>query len=148
ATRVADRRDALRAVIVAITASGFLGYCVLGLSAGFAAIVAAHTPGSPAHSAVVMLVCTYALRSPARRGRAYGPVRLWGSAAFIAASFAAGFLLDLLAPGDLIWLIVAAMGLATMAGFGLSPIEDGQSRQTAIVAVSARGLWQDPAFIA
>ena len=33
---------------------------------------------------------TYALKGLPARGRAYGPVRLWGSFAFIAGSFLAG----------------------------------------------------------
>ena len=147
ATQVADRHDALRAVIVALTAGGLAGYCVLGLSAGFAMIVAAYALASAAYAPVLMLTDTYALRGLARRGRAYGPVRLWGSAAFIVASFSAGLLLDVLAPGDLIWLIVAAMGLATMTGFVLSPI-DRRSPPAAAVVGSARALWRDPGFIA
>src|SRR5258705_8000885 len=122
ATTVADRRDALRAVIVALTAAGFAGYGALGLSAGFMMIMAAYALASAAYAPVLMLTDAYALRGLARRGRAYGPVRLWGSAAFIVSSFGAGLLLDVLAPGDLIWLIVSATGFATFAGFRLSPI--------------------------
>src|SRR5258705_9116165 len=147
ATRVADRHDALRAVIVTLTATGLAGYCVLGLAAGFTMITAAYALASAAYAPVMMLTDTYALRGLARRGRAYGPVRLWGSAAFIVASSGAGLLLDILAPGDLIWLIVGAMALATMAGFVLSPI-DRRSAPAAAVAGSARGLWRNPTFIA
>ena len=50
--------------------------------------------------------------------RAYGPVRLWGSAAFIVANLAAGYLLDVIAARDLIWLIVAAMALCAGGGLG------------------------------
>jgi len=147
ATRVADRHDALRAVIVTLTAAGLAGYCVLGLAAGFTMITAAYALASAAYAPVMMLTDAYALRGLARRGRTYGPVRLWGSAAFIVASFGAGLLLDVLAPGDLIWLIVAAMGLATIASLGLSPI-DSRKRPATAVAGSARALWRDPAFIA
>jgi len=147
ATRVADRHDALRAVIVTLTATGLAGYCVLGLAAGFTMITAAYALASAAYAPVMMLTDAYALRGLARRGRTYGPVRLWGSAAFIVASFGAGLLLDVLAPGDLIWLIVAAMGLATIASLGLSPI-DSRKRPATAVAGSARALWRDPAFIA
>ena len=46
---------------------------------------------------------TYALKGLAARGRAYGPVRLWGSVAFILGTFVAGFAADTIAgaPSDL-----------------------------------------------
>src|SRR5213078_2455140 len=40
-----------------------------------------------------------------------------------------------------------AMGLATIAGFALSPI-DRRNRPGPAVAGSARALWRDPSFIA
>src|SRR4051812_7181418 len=147
ATAVADRHNALRALIIALTACGLAGYWALGLSAGFMMILAAYALASAAYAPVLMLTDAYALRGLARRGRAYGPVRLWGSAAFIVASFGAGLLLDVLAPADLIWLIVPAMALATMAGFGLSPIDRKRPPATADAA-SARGLLRDLQFIA
>ena len=51
---------------------------------------------------------TYALKGLGQRGRAYGPVRLWGSAAFILGTFVAGFATDTIPARHLIWLIVAA----------------------------------------
>ena len=47
---------------------------------------------------------------------AYGPVRLWGSVAFIAANLAGGVLLDMLAPRNLIWLIFAGQLRARARG--------------------------------
>ena len=49
------------------------------------------------------LTDAYALKGLAARGRAYGPVRLWGSASFILGTFAAGFAADAFAraPSDL-----------------------------------------------
>ena len=49
------------------------------------------------------------------RGRAYGPVRLWGSAAFILGTFVAGFATDTMPARHLIWLIVAASLLSALA---------------------------------
>jgi PPP family 3-phenylpropionic acid transporter len=49
-------------------------------------------------------------------------VRLWGSAAFIAANVGAGLLLAVVAANALIWLIVAAFALLSMASLLLRPL--------------------------
>src|SRR6266705_3944427 len=115
ATRMADRRDAVRGVIILAAAGAAIGFAALAFAQGAVAIMLVYALASAAYAPVMMLADTYALRGLAQRGRAYGPVRLWGSAAFIAASFGAGALLDLMAPVDLIWLMVVAMAIATAA---------------------------------
>jgi len=67
----------------------------------------------------------YALKGLTARGRVYGPVRLWGSAAFIVGTFAAGFAADVLPARHLIWLIVAASVLTAAAALSLSPLATG-----------------------
>jgi len=64
---------------------------------------------------------TYALRGLAQLGKAYGPVRLWGSVAFIAGNFLGGFLLDAIPARDLIWPIVGTLGLTALAASALEP---------------------------
>ena len=108
ATRHADRHDALRMAIVIAAAGAVVGYGVVGLAQGAAAIAAAFVFASVFYTPIMPLADAYALRGLARVGRAYGPVRMWGSAAFIAGSFGAGVLLDVAPARDLIWLIVAA----------------------------------------
>jgi PPP family 3-phenylpropionic acid transporter len=68
------------------------------------------------------LIDSYALRGLGLRGRAYGPVRLWGSVAFIAANLAGGVLLDVLAPGNLIWLIFAGHCSVVLTALMLVPL--------------------------
>jgi MFS transporter, PPP family, 3-phenylpropionic acid transporter len=149
ATRMADRRDALRAVIVTVTAVGVLGYGSLAFAEGPFAIMAGYALASAAYTPVMMLTDTYALRGLPAWGRAYGPVRLWGSAAFIAASFAAGSLLDVMAPRNLIWLIVAAMALAAAFVRALGPLPARAPRPDAPAAkASAMPLLRDPSFLA
>src|SRR5689334_16490895 len=122
ATRMADRRDAVRGVIILAAAGATAAFAALAFAQGAAAIMLGYALASAAYAPVMMLADTYALRGLAPRGRAYGPVRVWGSAAFIVASFAAGALLDLIAPVDLIWLLVAAMAIATGAALALVPL--------------------------
>jgi MFS transporter, PPP family, 3-phenylpropionic acid transporter len=147
ATRAADRRDALRATIVLAAAVAVVGYGVLGFAEGMIAIMAAYALASAAYTPVFLLTDAYALRGLAERGRAYGPVRLWGSAAFIAASLGAGSLLDVIPARDLIWLIVAAMGLAAATACALAPLSGGGARNPA-THPSAKALLRDPAFLA
>src|SRR5262245_25640552 len=123
ATRAADRRDAVRGVIILAAAGATAGFGALAFAEGAFAITLVYALASAAYAPVMMLAATYALGGLARRGRAYGPARLWGSAAFIAASFGAGALLDLIAPGDLIWLVVGAMAIATAAALALVPLD-------------------------
>src|SRR5215203_5560709 len=147
AALLADRRDALRAVIVIAAVASLAGFGALALTERLIAIIVIFAIASIAYTPLMLLADAYALRGLAQWGRAYGPVRLWGSAAFIVASFGAGLLLDFLAPTDLIWLIVAAMALATVAGFGLSPIDRKRPPATADTG-SARGLLRDLQFVA
>ena len=149
ATRTADRRDALRAVIVTVTAVGVLGYGALAFAEGSFAIMAGYALASAAYTPVMMLTDTYALRGLSAWGRAYGPVRLWGSAAFIASSFAAGSLLDVMAPRNLIWLIVAAMALAAVFARALAPLPARTPPASSLpTAPSAMPLLRDPSFLA
>jgi PPP family 3-phenylpropionic acid transporter len=87
----------------------------------------------------------YALRGLAQVGRAYGPVRLWGSAAFIGGSLGAGWIIDSLAPGNLIWLIAAGMSASAMAAVGLAPLPAKMPLMDA-PEPSYGGLLRTPAF--
>jgi len=106
----------------------------------------AFTVSSLAFTPLMPLAETYALKGLAARGRTYGPVRLWGSAAFVLGSVAAGFATDLIPARNLIWLIAAASLIAAVAAFALGPVH------TKLPAVNKEGphvnLLRDPAFIA
>lgn len=145
ATRAADRRDALRGALVVASALSIAGYALLGLSEGVMAIFIAYTLASLAYTPIMPLTETYALKGLTARG--YGPVRLWGSAAFILGTFAAGFASDLMPARHLIWLIVAASGAMALATLALQPLA------TVVPAAGAPAkprlpLLRDPAFIA
>jgi PPP family 3-phenylpropionic acid transporter len=147
ATRAADRRDALRATITFTAAAAAAGYGAVGLAQGALAIMFAFALASAFYTPMMPLADAYAFRGLSRRGRAYGPVRLWGSAAFIAGSFGAGFLLDVIAPSHLIWLIVIAMAMTMVAACALAPLHLSSPGGPA-TQLSARKLWRDRAFIA
>lgn len=144
ATREADRRNASKATIAVSTLLAALCSGVLGAVDGFwpillmwMAVTLAFTPAMP-------LAEAYALRGLRARGRAYGPVRLWGSAAFIVASLAAGSLLDVIAPLQLIWLIFAAFMGAALVAFALEPLPPGKP---AVSTTSASRILLAPSFL-
>jgi MFS transporter, PPP family, 3-phenylpropionic acid transporter len=145
--RAADRNDSLRGAILIATAASVLGYVVLGFAQGAIAIMGLFALASIAFAPVMPLIDTFALRGLASYGRAYGPVRLWGSASFIVASLGAGTLLDLLAPRDLIWLVVAAMALTAASACSLAPLASGGSTSPA-TQLLARALLRDRTFLA
>jgi PPP family 3-phenylpropionic acid transporter len=147
ATRVADRHDAPRAVIVAATVAAAAGFGALGFVDGAPTIGVLYALSATAFMMLFVLSDVYALRGLAPLRRAYGPVRLWGSAAFIAANVAAGYLLDIIAARDLIWLVVAALAFCLVAGWGLPPLPArtvGAPGETP----SATTLIRNPAFLA
>jgi PPP family 3-phenylpropionic acid transporter len=144
-SRLADRRDALRAAIVACSFAAGAAYAVLGVVEGLVALVIVYAIASTAVTPVMPLADAYALKGLAARGRAYGPVRLWGSATFIVATFAAGVLLDVMAPGDLIWVVVAAMIAIAIASVMLAPLEAAQAPTVGPQPTRLRAV---PAFLA
>jgi PPP family 3-phenylpropionic acid transporter len=142
--RLADRYDALRGVMWATLLLATLGYAVVGLADGFLVILACVALAAAAHGPAMPLAETYALKGLPARGRAYGPVRLWGSFAFIAGSFLAGFAADLIPARELIWLIVAAFALSALAAFLIEPLHTEPHEKSA----APRRLLRDPAFLA
>ena len=145
--RTADRRDAVRAAIVATSFLGVAGYVLVGLAEGARAILAAYTLASLALTPVMPLAETYALKGLGQRGRAYGPVRLWGSAAFILGTFVAGFATDTIPARDLIWLVAAACLISALAALTLAPLS-AAAPPSSEPAAPRQSLLRDPAFIA
>ena len=93
------------------------------------------------------LTDAYALRGVARYGLNYGPLRLWGSAAFVVGALACGLLVDIIAAKHLIW-VIASVGSARRA----SPASGcsrwtGQSRLRHPCRAEAH-LLRDPGFLA
>ena len=148
-THQADRRRALKAAIVLASIVAMLAMTVVGLVQGAVAIFLVFAIAAMAFSPVLPLTDAYALSGLAARGRAYGPVRLWGSAAFVAGNVAAGLMLERFAPGGLIWLIVAALVLSVIAAVALDPVDAAARPATAGTAPhSAKSLLSNPTFIA
>jgi PPP family 3-phenylpropionic acid transporter len=147
ATRAADRHEALRAALMLASAASFAGYVLLALAPSVAAVLVIYGLVAFAFTPVMPLADTYALKGLAAYGRVYGPVRLWGSAAFIVGTFTAGLASDAIPARDLIWLIVAASAGLALAAIALAPLP-APSTHAAAASAPRPGLLRDPAFLA
>ena len=145
--READRRDAVRAALIVCGFAAAAGYTLVGLSAGAVLILVAYALTSLATTPQMPLAETYALKELTARKRAYGPVRLWGSFAFIAGNFVAGFAADVIPARDLIWLIVEASVLIALAALALPPMTPRAVAPSA-PAPARQKLLRDRPFVA
>lgn len=122
AARFADRRGAVRQMLVALCWATAAGYAATSVPHSFAGLFLAVTITAAMYAPVMALADAYAIQRLKESGRAYGPVRLWGSFSFIAANVAAGSMLDLVAADYLIVLIVAAAAATAITAMVLRPI--------------------------
>jgi len=145
-TGLAERRQSLRNAIIITAFATALGLTVVGTQhqavpvfVAFVATCCLWTPMAP-------LTDAYALRGVSHYGLNYGPLRLWGSAAFVVGALACGLLVDVIAPEHLIWVIAVVAGLSAMASLGLRPV-DGLKKAD-VMQRGAGALLRDPGFLA
>ena len=143
--RLADRRSAFRAVLIAASVGSALAYVLLSQATGFVPILLAVALASVATAPALPLTDAYALKGLGLRGRAYGPVRLWGSVAFVAANLGAGLVVDRIAPIHIIWLLVAALVMVAAVSLALRPLAAGISAAQEF-GVQDRKLLLSPGF--
>ena len=145
--READRRDAVRDVLILASVASVAGYVLVGLSTSAIAILITYTLTSLFYTPLMPLAETYALKGLAARGRAYGPVRLWGSFAFIFGNLAAGLAADVIPARNLIWLMAAASVLIALAAWKLQPLSVN-APEHGVPDVTRPASLRDPAFVA
>src|SRR5262249_17494001 len=121
-SRLADRMGALRAALIGLSAAATGGYVLVAWAEGLPALVLAVALASAAFTPIGPITDAYAVRGLMARGRAYGPIRLWGSVAFIVANLGTGSLVGRIDPSHYIWLMVAALLALTLASFALRPM--------------------------
>jgi PPP family 3-phenylpropionic acid transporter len=143
ATRLIDRCFAAKAALTLAAALSAAGYAVMGTTSGFLAIAVAYAAISMVYSPVLPLADSYGLRGLNARGLAYGPVRLWGSVAFIFANMAGGVFLATLGAADLVWVLTAAMAVIVGAALLLPSDATGKAEKKP----AAGGLWRSGLFV-
>ena len=143
---VAERRQSLRGVMIVTAFATALGFSILGalhqrfaVLIGFALTACAWTP-------LVPLADGYALKGVVRYGLNYGPLRLWGSAAFVVGAMACGFLVDVIAARNLIWVIAALAALGATVSLGLQRLDAPQAAGASLPGANA--LLREPGFVA
>lgn len=145
-TGLAEQRQTLRGAIIATAFLTAIGFSIVGLFQVAVAVFAAYVFTACVWTPMVPLTDGYALKGVARYGLNYGPLRLWGSAAFIAGALVCGLLVDVIAPQHLIWVIAAMATVGAIAGLGLRPID--MAGATPAGAAGATGLLRQPGFLA
>ena len=144
--READRRDAVRDVLILASVASVAGYILVGFSTSAVAILITYTLTSLFYTPLMPLAETYALKGLAARGRAYGPVRLWGSFAFIFGNLAAGVAADVIPARQLIWLMAAASVLIALAAWRLEPLS--LAPEHGAQPAQHQASFRDPKFVA
>jgi PPP family 3-phenylpropionic acid transporter len=145
-TALAERRHALRGAIVVTAFATALGFSILGTQHQPVLVFLAYAVTCCLWTPMVPLTDAYALRGVARHGLNYGPLRLWGSAAFVAGALGCGLLVDVIAAQNLIWVIVSVAALGAFVGLGLQPL--GTPKSAANIHHGAGALLRDPGFLA
>jgi PPP family 3-phenylpropionic acid transporter len=143
-TRIADRYGSLRGAIIVTAAASVVAVGALGLATGFASVLIASVVLAFISAPVLPLTDAYGLKGLAARAKSYGPVRLWGSVAFIAANLTGGVLLNILAPGNLIWVICVGNCSLALAAMLLPPMP----AESAPRGMASHRHLRQPAFLA
>jgi PPP family 3-phenylpropionic acid transporter len=146
-TALAERLQVLRGAIVALAFATALGFLAVGwldrpfaILLVFALTACVWTPLGP-------MTDGFTLKGVTRYGLNYGPLRLWGSAAFVVAAMASGLIADVIAAPHLIWVIVGATVMSAFASFGLRPL-DAPAAASGKPLSRANTLLRQPAFLA
>ena len=145
ATRLIDRRFVHKTVLTVTAALSTVGYAIMGIAQGFLAIAAAYVAISVVSAPLLPLADSYGLRGLNARGLAYGPVRLWGSVAFILANAIGGIFLATLGAIDLVWMLTGAMAATAAATLPLPGTPDGT--ETIPKNRAGGGLWRSGLFV-
>jgi PPP family 3-phenylpropionic acid transporter len=146
-TRLADRYNMLRGAIVIASIGSALGNIAITFSPNFLLITAMMVMSAIFFTPTFPLADAYALRGLSERGRTYGPVRLWSSAAYIAANLGSGFVIGMIPKDGIMWLISSAFVIGAALAITLIPVNIlhyGSGPKPP----PAKSLWRMPVFVA
>jgi MFS transporter, PPP family, 3-phenylpropionic acid transporter len=145
-TGLAERLGSLRGAMIATAFVTAIGFSIVGTQQAPLLVFLAYAATACTWTPMVPLTDAYALRGVARYGLNYGPLRLWGSAAFVVGALVCGGLVEVIAARHLIWVIAATAGLGAAVSLGLARPE--QPRTASAVSGGASVLLRQPSFLA
>ena len=142
---LAEKRGSLHTALIVTAFMTALGFAAVGTQHQAIPVFLAYAATSCMWTPIVPLTDAYALRGVARYGLQYGPLRLWGSAAFVVGALACGLLVDVIAARYLIWVIAALAALGAAVSLGLKPLDKPKAPSTALHGATA--LLREPGFV-
>ena len=145
-TGFAERHRAVRGAMIATAFATACGFLVIGTQHTPLAVFLLFALTASVWTPMVPLTDAYALRGVARYGLDYGPLRLWGSVAFILGALACGLLVDIIAARHLIWVIGGMAAIGAVIGLGLQPLDQPKTVPSGLHG--SRALLRDPGFCA
>jgi PPP family 3-phenylpropionic acid transporter len=145
-TGAAGKRYSLRTLLTVSAVATALGFAVIGTQYLPLAVLLAYAATCCLWTPMVPLTDAYALGGVARYGLNYGPLRLWGSAAFVVGALVCGLLVDMIDARHLIWVIASVAALGAIASLGLQPL--ARPKPPAAAADGGGSLLSDPGFLA
>ena len=145
-TGLAERRQSLRGALIVSAFGCAIGLSIVGSQHQALAVLVAYAITCCVWTPMTPLTDAYALRGVARYGLNYGPLRLWGSAAFVVGALACGLLVDIIAAKHLIWVIASVAGLGALASLALQPLD--KPKAAAAAPHGAAALLRDRGFVA
>jgi PPP family 3-phenylpropionic acid transporter len=146
-TALAERLQMLRGAIVALAFATALGFSALGLLDQPLAILVVFAVTACVWTPLGPMTDGFTLKGVARHRLNYGPLRLWGSVAFVVTAMVSGLIADAIAAPHLIWVIVGVTVLSALASLGLQPLDAPPSPSGAPLA-PPKALLRQPAFLA
>jgi MFS transporter, PPP family, 3-phenylpropionic acid transporter len=142
----AAEKYSLRGALMVTALATALGFAVIGTQYLPLAVLLVYAVTCSMWTPMIPLTDAYALRGVARFGLNYGPLRLWGSAAFVVGALACGMLVEVVAATHLIWVIAGVAALGAIASLGLQPLDRPKTAPAAVHDASA--LLRDRGFLA
>jgi PPP family 3-phenylpropionic acid transporter len=144
-TGLAERKRAIRGAMIATAFLTAIGFTVLGTLREPILVFLMFVVTACVWTPMVPLTDGYALKGVTRYGLNYGPLRLWGSAAFVVGALGCGLLVDVIAAKNLIWIIAGVAGLGAVVSLGLQPLDT--HRPVAVALPDAAALLREPGFL-
>jgi PPP family 3-phenylpropionic acid transporter len=145
-TGVAEKRQSLRGAMIITAFVSALGFSIIGSLHQPLAVFLVYAVTACLWTPMTPLTDAYALKGVSRYGLNYGPLRLWGSAAFVVGALLCGLLVDVIAAKHLIWVIAAVAALGAVVSLGLQPLE--VAKPVSLATPAAAALLREPRFLA